>query len=100
MTAIRRCVSLSPELDGALMALGATRNESVSALVETLLREHPLVRESVEMGRLEAALPDGPWAFPSAGSPLRAILKEAAAKASASGARPPSRPRRKAGSIP
>ena len=99
MTAVRRCLSLSPELNGALLALGATRSESVSALVETLLREHALVRKSIELGRLEAALPDGPWAFPGPG-PLREILKEAAAKASSSGAKPPNRVRRKAGLTP
>jgi len=82
------------------MALGATRNESVSALVETLLREHPLVRESVEIGRLEAALPEGPWALPRHGSYAWKLLKEAEAKAAASGARTPSRARRKAGQTP
>ncbi len=100
MTVVRRCVSLSFELDQALVSLATSRRESVSALVETLLREHKLVRDDIELGRLEMALPDGPWALPGPGSHLREILKEAEAKASTSGAKPPSRSRRKAGLIP
>lgn len=44
-------LSLTPELADALDALAAARGEDRSRLVETLLREHPLVREAVRRGR-------------------------------------------------
>ncbi len=44
-------LSTSPELLAALDALAARRGESRSALVEMLLREHPLVAQAVRQGR-------------------------------------------------
>lgn len=48
-------ISLSPELAGSLRALATQRTEDLSRLVETLLREHPLVRAGIESRR---AIPD------------------------------------------
>lgn len=44
----RMTVSLSGELLGALDALATARGESRSALVEVLLREHPLITGQVQ----------------------------------------------------
>lgn len=44
-------LSLTPELADALDRLAAARGEDRSRLVETLLREHDLVRNAVRRGR-------------------------------------------------
>ena len=100
MTAVRRCLSLSFELDQSLVILAAARQESVSAMVETLLREHALVRKDIELGRLELALPDGPIAVPGRSSSLRSLVKAPSSKSSASGGESPNPARRRAGLIP
>ena len=81
MSTSRRCVSLTPELDGALMGLAWSRRESVSALVETLLREHALVREEILLARMEEKLPDI-IAVPGRKSPLRKAIKVASKRPS------------------
>ena len=82
MSQVRRTISLSVELDDALVALALGRGESVSALLETLLREHGLVRHSVEMGRLEPK-GVGVMAAPGRMSRLRKPIKLAPKRPSA-----------------
>ena len=81
MPAVRRTLSLSMELDDALVALSLGRGESVSAMVETLLREHGLVHEAVEIGRLELKAPNLA-AVPARSSSLRKSVKVAAKRPS------------------
>lgn len=95
MTTARRCVSVTGELNGALIGLAFRRKESVSSLVETLLREHPLVREEIEGARLEAKLPDI-IAVPGPNSPLRNVIKPAPRRASSKGGAAPTPPRKRA----
>jgi hypothetical protein len=57
MTVARRCLSLSIELDSALLTLSLERSQSISSVVEMLLREHPLVREGIEIDRMERHMP-------------------------------------------
>jgi hypothetical protein len=58
MVVARRCLSLSIELDSALLVLSIQRRESISSVVEMLLREHPLVHDGIEIGRMEESLPN------------------------------------------
>jgi predicted transcriptional regulator len=53
MTAAKFSVSVTPELELALRALATRRGEDRSRLIETLLRENPLV--GAEIGRLRGA---------------------------------------------
>jgi hypothetical protein len=57
MVVARRCLSLSFELDSALLILSIQRRQSISAVVEMLLREHALVRREIELVRMERDLP-------------------------------------------
>jgi hypothetical protein len=57
MTVARRCLSLSIELDSALLTLSLQRRQSISSVVEMLLREHALVREGIEIDRMERQMP-------------------------------------------
>lgn len=59
MVASKISISLSPELAGSLRALAADRSEETSRLIETLLREHPLVRERIQAQRTERGLKKG-----------------------------------------
>lgn len=51
MASRKLSMSLTPELADALDRLAGRRGEDRSRLVETLLREHPLVREAVQVQR-------------------------------------------------
>ena len=98
MSQIRRTVSLSRELDGALGFLARQREASLSSFVELLLREHPLVHREIETGRMEDKLTDF-GLVPSKGSALRASMEGRMKQASASGAGSP-RTRRKGAAHP
>jgi hypothetical protein len=84
MTQVRRTLSWSRELDVNLNVLARKRHESLSALLEMLLREHPLVNREVEQGRLEDSIEDF-GLVPSTRSPMRAIMEARMKEADASG---------------
>lgn len=93
MTQVARTVSISMELDVNLRVLMRKRNESLSSLVELLLREHPLVDKEIQQGRLEDSIEDF-GIVPRKGSPLRDLMEARMKEDAASGAAPP-KPRRK-----
>jgi hypothetical protein len=93
MGQIRRTVSLSTELHDAVSLLAADRGESFSAVVEMALRENPLVRDSVELVRMEAKIEDY-GIRPGKDTPFRSRVLENLKAASASGESPP-KPRRR-----
>jgi hypothetical protein len=95
MSATRRTISLSLELDAAICGLASERGESVSALVETLLREHALVQDSIELGRMEAKIVDF-GIRPGKNSPLRKVFEEALKRPSPSGEAAPKTRRKEA----
>lgn len=82
MAVARRCLSLSIELDSALLVLSIERRESISSVVEMLLREHPLIREGIEIDRMEQHMPN---VMAASGRP---IGKKAAIKAGSQRASP------------
>lgn len=88
MTQVRRTVSLSHELDVNVAFLSKKRRESYSALLEMLLREHPLVNKEIEQGRLEDSIEDF-GLIPSQRSPLRAVMAARLKEADASGGASP-----------
>ena len=53
MTVVRTSISMSLELDQALLALRISARQSKSKLIETLLRENPTVQRTIESIRLE-----------------------------------------------
>lgn len=59
MVVAKLSISLSAELAGAIRTLAEKRGDDVSRLVETLLREHPLVRRSIEAQRVLPELKKG-----------------------------------------
>lgn len=84
MTQVRRTVSLSRELDINLAELARKRSESLSALLETLLREHPLVVKEIEFTRLDTSISDF-GARPFKGSALYEAATARLQQASSSG---------------
>ena len=69
-------LSLTPELAEALDELARRRGDDRSRLVETLLREHPLVRRHLEAARgLQVSEPSPP-AWESVGARKRRTLGE------------------------
>src|ERR1051326_2414763 len=55
MPSAKLSVSMTPELAICVRALAASRSEDTSRLIETLLREHPLVRQGIEEARAGGA---------------------------------------------
>ena len=55
MPSAKLSVSMTPELAICVRALAASRSEDTSRLIETLLREHPLVRQAIEEARAGGA---------------------------------------------
>jgi hypothetical protein len=53
MPVARRSISISFELDESLEVIAIHKQLPKSKVIEMLLREHPLVRKQVELGRLE-----------------------------------------------
>src|SRR5262245_43075998 len=88
MTQVRRTVSLSVELAAVLNQMAFDRKESTSALIEMLLREHPLVARDVDLMRMEADIEDF-GVRPRKGSPLYELMTRPRPTASASDAEPP-----------
>ena len=98
MTQVRRTVSLSRELDVNLSFIARHRGESLSALMEMLLREHPIVSKQIEMSRFEDSIDDY-GLRPRKGTPMYEMLTRAPVQASASGEAPP-KTRRKGAAQP
>lgn len=98
MTQIRRTISWSRELDVNLSVLSSKRHESLSALLEMLLREHPLVNAEIEQGRLEDSIEDF-GLVPRKGTAMRELMESRMREAGASGGESPNK-RRKGGAQP
>lgn len=56
MPVARLSISVTPELSRVLRSLAATQSVDTSRLIETLLRESPMVRGAVAQARQEAAV--------------------------------------------
>ncbi len=52
-------ISVSPELDVTLSRLATERGEDRSRLIETLLRENPLIQQSIQAARATPSLKKG-----------------------------------------
>jgi hypothetical protein len=98
MTQVRRTVSLSRELDVNLSFIARQRGESLSALLEMLLREHPLVDKEIQDGRLEDSFEDF-GIRPRKGTRVHEMLTARSPPPSSSGAAPPT-PRKKGAAHP
>ena len=98
MTQIRRTISISRELDVNLEIIARRRQESLSALIEVLLREHRLVDREIQQGRLEDSIDDF-GIVPRKGSPERELMEARTKESAASGGESP-KPRRKGAARP
>ena len=80
MTSAKMSISLSHELDQALDVLAARTGRPKSAVIETALRENPLVAKYIEVVRAEAHAE--PMAVPRRGVGLKPKRPRAAQRAS------------------